>query len=655
MTSSATRARGPFSSSSASTPICTLACSSGSCARATRSAITASRTLIPLRSRQQQFRLELNATERLFEARLGRRSLLFRPPYAEDVEPETPDQVEPLVLTSSRGYYTIGIGIDPGDWRNPGVDRIVEGTLDMARNGAGHVVLLHDGGGDRNQTIAALPRVIDGLRSEGFAIVPISTLLGVGRDVVMPNVPEGERASLLVVDAGFLALGAINGVLQILFIVGLVLGCLRLVVLATLAVGERLRRRTMDAGALSVAVIVPAYNEVKVLDRTIRSLLASDGPPFQIIVVDDGSSDGTYARIKELFGEEARVRAFTRPNGGKAAALNFGLRQTDADLVVALDADTLFERQTIPRLAAHFADPRIAAVAGNAKVGNRLNLLTRWQALEYITSQNLDRRAFDLLNCITVVPGAVGAWRRELIVQAGGFSHDTLAEDADLTLSILRNGHHVAYADRAIAWTEAPDTTAALLKQRFRWMYGTLQAAWKQRDTLFRPRFGTLGLVALPNLLLFQVVFPLVSPVMDLELFVSGAAALVQWMQHPQEFSADTFLADAVLLRSVHRRGRAGRGVRVPARAERGLDFARLAAAAAVLVSPADVLRGREVDAHGHPRIRSGMGQAGTEGHGRRQGRELTSFNSSCSCGVPPLPARPTTRSARSRAGRAIS
>ena len=491
---------------------------------------------------RQQFRLELNATERLFEARLGRRSLLFRPPYAEDVEPETPDQVDPLVVTSSRGYYTIGIGIDPGDWRNPGVDQIVECTLDQARNGAGHVVLLHDSGGDRSQTVAALPRLIDGLRADGFAIVPVSRLLGVSRDVVMPPVPEGERASLLVVDAGFLALGAMNGLLQVLFIIGLVLGCLRLVVMASLAVGQRFwRRRSTSAGGLSVAVIVPAYNEVKVLDLTIYSLLASDGPPFEIIVVDDGSSDGTYARVKEQFGDEPRVRAFTRPNGGKAAALNFGLRQTAADVVVALDADTLFERQTVLHLASHFADPRIAAVAGNAKVGNRLNLLTRWQALEYITSQNLDRRAFDLLNCITVVPGAVGAWRRDLIVQAGGFSHDTVAEDADLTLNILRNGHHVAYDDRAIAWTEAPDTTAALLKQRFRWMYGTFQAAWKQRDTLFRPRFGTLGLIALPNLLLFQVVFPLVSPVMDLELVVSGAAALTQSLQHPQEFSPDTF------------------------------------------------------------------------------------------------------------------
>jgi peptidoglycan/xylan/chitin deacetylase (PgdA/CDA1 family)/glycosyltransferase involved in cell wall biosynthesis len=603
---------------------------------------------------KQQFRLELNATERLFEARLGRRSLLFRPPYAEDVEPETPDQVEPLVVTSSRGYYTIGIGIDPGDWRNPGVDQIVESTLDMARNGAGHVVLLHDGGGDRSQTIAALPRVIDGLRSEGFAIVPISKLLGVGRDVVMPKVPEGERASLLVVDAGFLALGAMNGVLQVLFIVGLVLGCLRLVVLASLAVGERLPRRTTDAGALSVAGHRAGLQRSEGA-RSHDPIAARLGrPAFQIIVVDDGSSDGTYARVKELFGDEPRVRAFTRPNGGKAAALNFGLRQTDADIVVALDADTLFERQTVPRLAAHFADPRIAAVAGNAKVGNRVNLLTRWQALEYITSQNLDRRAFDLLNCITVVPGAVGAWRRELIVQAGGFSHDTLAEDADLTLSILRNGHHVAYADRAIAWTEAPDTTAALLKQRFRWMYGTLQAAWKQRDTLFRPRFGSLGLVALPNLLLFQVVFPLVSPVMDLELFVSGAAALVQSMQHPQEFSADTFsrtLFYYAVFIAVD-----GLAAVFGFLLERDEDWTLL------IWLPLQRFWYRQLMYY--VAVKStltairGSASGGASWNGRRRsasGPELTAFSSSCSCGVPPLPARPTTRSARSRAGRRIS
>ena len=178
-------------------------------------------------------------------------------------------------------------------------------------------------------------------------------------------------------------------------------------------------------------------------------------------------------------------------------------------------------------------------MAGNAKVGNRINLLTRWQALEYVTSQNLDRRAFDVLNGITVVPGAVGAWRRELVLEAGGFSSDTLAEDADLTMNILRRGCDVVYEDRAIAWTEAPDTVAGLLKQRFRWVFGTLQAAWKQRATLLRPRFGGLGLVAMPNLVIFQVLFPLVSPVMDLHMGLSLAAAALQQHQHPTEFSTD--------------------------------------------------------------------------------------------------------------------
>ncbi|MFZ1325495.1 MAG: glycosyltransferase family 2 protein, partial [Candidatus Contendobacter sp.] len=209
------------------------------------------------------------------------------------------------------------------------------------------------------------------------------------------------------------------------------------------------------------------------------------------------------------------------------------------DLIVALDADTVFTRDTIHKLVRHFANPRIGAVAGNAKVGNRISLLTRWQALEYITSQNLDRRAFDVLNCITVVPGAVGAWRRELIVQAGGFTHLTLAEDADLTMEIRRLGYAIVYEDAAVALTEAPDTVRGFIRQRYRWMYGTLQAAWKHRDVLFRPRHGALGFVALPNIFIFQVFFPLISPVMDLLLlWTLGSAALSYW-QHPAEFSAD--------------------------------------------------------------------------------------------------------------------
>ena len=178
-------------------------------------------------------------------------------------------------------------------------------------------------------------------------------------------------------------------------------------------------------------------------------------------------------------------------------------------------------------LVAPFANPNVGAVAGNAKVGNRVNLVTRWQALEYVTSQNLDRRAFALLDCITVVPGAIGGWRRSVVLEAGGFAGDTLAEDQDLTIRLRRTGHSIAYAERAVAWTEAPDTLSALSKQRFRWSFGTLQCAWKNKDALLRPRFGTLGFVALPNTWLFQLLLTSLSPLADL-MFAFGLVSV--WM-----------------------------------------------------------------------------------------------------------------------------
>ncbi|WP_366950123.1 glycosyltransferase [Accumulibacter sp.] len=311
---------------------------------------------------------------------------------------------------------------------------------------------------------------------------------------------------------------------------------------ARLAIYQRRRQRHAVFNAdysPSVTVVVPAFNEEKVIVQTIASLLACDPPrDFQIVVVDDGSSDATYRVACDAFGSDPRVRIFTKENGGKPAAPNFGLAQTQAEVIVALDADTIFARDTVRKLARHFEDPRVGAVAGNAKVGNRINLLTRWQALEYITSQNLDRRAFDVLNCITVVPGAVGAWRRELVERAGGFDHQTLAEDADLTLAIRKLGYNVVYEDEAVALTEAPDSVRGFIGQRYRWMYGTMQVAWKHREVLFRSQSGALGFVALPNVIVFQILFPLVSPIMDLLLIGSLASAAVNHWQHPEEFSA---------------------------------------------------------------------------------------------------------------------
>ena len=261
---------------------------------------------------------------------------------------------------------------------------------------------------------------------------------------------------------------------------------------------------------------MPAYNEEKVIAATIGSLLAQDyAGEFEIVVVDDGSPDRTY-EAAAAFGAEPRVRIFRKPNGGKASALNYGIAQAGGEVIVCLDADTVFEPSTLRELVAPLRDARVGAVAGNAKVGNRVNLVTRWQAVEYVTSQNLDRRAFSLLDGITVVPGAVGAWRRSLVEEVGGFSDDTLAEDQDLTLTIRRRGYRIAYADRAVGWTEAPDTLRTLARQRFRWSFGTLQCAWKHRDVLLRPRYGSLGLVAMPNVWVFQLLLPAISPLADL-------------------------------------------------------------------------------------------------------------------------------------------
>jgi cellulose synthase/poly-beta-1,6-N-acetylglucosamine synthase-like glycosyltransferase/peptidoglycan/xylan/chitin deacetylase (PgdA/CDA1 family) len=501
----------------------------------------------------RQFGLELSATQFLFESVLGRSTHLFRPPFAEDSEPDTPDEVHPIDLVSGSHYFTIGMQIDPEDWKRPGVDAIVASTVSLAQQYAvpgkdgvvkGNIVLLHDSGGDRSQTVKALPLLIAALREHGFELVTVSELMGKSRDEVMPLVPRNMWWQTWAGRTAFATINFSITAIHVLFLAGIVLGIGRLLFIGTLAVIEHWRERHaayFSSYSPTVAVIVPAFNEEKVIVQTITSLLGSDHPPnFEIVVVDDGSTDDTYRRVREAFADEPRVRLFTKPNSGKSDALNYGVGRTSAEIVIALDADTIFARDTISKLVRHFADPKVGAVAGNAKVGNRINLLTRWQALEYITSQNLDRRAFNLLNCITVVPGAVGAWRRELVERAGGFTHLTLAEDADLTMAIRKLGYSIAYEDEAIGLTEAPDTLRGFIRQRYRWMYGTLQAAWKHIDALCRPRYGSLGFVALPNIFIFQVFFPLISPAMDLLMLVTLITSAINKWQHPSEFSADS-------------------------------------------------------------------------------------------------------------------
>ncbi|GMA14285.1 glycosyltransferase (plasmid) [Deinococcus metallilatus] len=484
---------------------------------------------------RRQFDLELNATQRLLEGETGHRTLLFRPPFAEDVEPETPDQAGIVEHASRLGYSISGMGVDPNDWRRPGAGQIVSRVLVQVKAGDGHVILLHDGGGDRAQTVAALPELIARLRAEGYTFTTVSELAGIPRQQANPPVSPGQRWLARLLGVNFTALGLLGTALAWLFKVGVTLSVARLLLIVGLALRERLRRREPgeSGGPLPGAtVIVPAFNEARVIRATVASLLASDLPGLRVHVVDDGSTDGTAEVVRAAYGHCPQVTVERIPNGGKANALNHALTVTGSEVVILLDADTQVNPEAARRLVRHFLDPQVAAVAGNAKVGNRINLLTRWQALEYITAQNVERRALAQLNAIGVVPGAIGAWRREVLLGLGGFAHDTLAEDADLTLRALRAGHRVTYELGAVARTEAPDTLRAFLKQRDRWMFGTLQATWKQRGA-FRSRSRGLGLFTLPNVLLFQVLFPLVGALLDLSFLTSLAWALLQWRNHP--------------------------------------------------------------------------------------------------------------------------
>ncbi|HEX7775255.1 MAG TPA: glycosyltransferase family 2 protein, partial [Parvibaculum sp.] len=296
---------------------------------------------------------------------------------------------------------------------------------------------------------------------------------------------------------------------------------------------------SMDVPApahIRVSVIVPAYNEENVIVSTVRGILASDYSEIEVVVVDDGSKDDTLGVLHRNFDSEARVAIVSIPNGGKANALNVGIASARGEVIVALDADTQFEPETISRLVRWFGDETVGAVAGNAKVGNRVNMITRWQALEYISAQNLERRALAALGTLTVVPGAVGAWRRSVLDELGGFRGDTLAEDQDLTINLQQAGYRVHFDSSAVAWTEAPATFGGLSKQRFRWSYGTLQCLWKYRSLTFNPRFGTLGMIALPQVWLFQIALTALAPLADLLLIWQLISQWIAYSEHGAEF-----------------------------------------------------------------------------------------------------------------------
>lgn len=467
-------------------------------------------------------RLELNALQRLLVSVTGHRTTIFRTPYGRGPGPLTAAEARPFLPLEADGYVVVGSNAVPRDWEGLGPEAIVASTLDQLKPTGGNVIVMHDGGGDRSATVAALPLLIDTLRARGYRFVSLASLLGVDRAALMP----AEAGARVTLDGWtFTLIGGFGLALRGFFWAAIALGALRAVVIIALALLRRPRRGRGDDDLPSVTVVIPAFNEEEVILTSVATAMNSDYPGLRVIVIDDGSRDHTYQRVAAAWADDPRVTILRQDNQGKALAIDHAYGLVETEIVVAIDADTLILPDAIRKLVQPFRDPAVGAVAGKVRVGNQTGLLTRLQALEYIVAQNVDRRAAEVFDGILVVPGAIGAWRVAAVRKAGLYTSETQTEDADLTVAVHRAGYRVVYEPAAVSVTEAPVTLAAFMRQRLRWTFGMMQTAWKHRRAA---REGhAVGLIAIPDLWLFGVVLALLAPLADLVFYGVLADLLV--------------------------------------------------------------------------------------------------------------------------------
>ncbi|MFC8297180.1 bifunctional polysaccharide deacetylase/glycosyltransferase family 2 protein [Micromonospora orduensis] len=490
--------------------------------------------------------LEYAQTQLALAAVTGVRTSLVRFPYSSHADAIDNEDWPVLTAAGDQGYLTVLNDTDSQDWALPGVDKIIENATPDGTAGA--ITLWHDAGGDRAQTVAALDRFIPMMKERGYRFVTATEGLNLAFAAAGADhrVDSGLAATAGDRWRGRMLVWAVQGadhllsVFGILFVLVGVLTVGRTAVLFVLAGRHARRRRDKDwtwgpPVTAPVSMIVPAYNEKEGIAAAVRSFAGGDHPGgIEVVVVDDGSTDGT-ADIVDALGLP-NVRVVRKPNGGKPSALNTGVALARHDLIVMVDGDTVFEPDSVRRLVQPFADPQVGAVAGNVKVGNRRGLIAKWQHIEYVIGFNLDRRLYETLRCMSTVPGAIGGFRRQALRYAGGMTDDTLAEDTDITMALGRAGWKVVYEETARAWTEAPTSLGQLWKQRYRWSYGTMQAMWKHRRSVFdRGASGRFTRRCLFFLSLFGVLLPLLAPVIDLLalyglFFLDRTATAVAWL-----------------------------------------------------------------------------------------------------------------------------
>ncbi|MCL8015736.1 bifunctional polysaccharide deacetylase/glycosyltransferase family 2 protein [Streptomyces sp. AS02] len=514
---------------------------------------------------------EMQQTQLALAGAAGITTTLFRAPYSSETDAIDNYSWPVYKKLGEDGYTSVFVDTDSDDWKRPGVSKIIKWAT--PEDGEGASVLFHDAGGERSQTIKALPTYIEKMQAKGYTFTTISGVLqaeeaaggqqpggpgqqgpngqagagdtGSGISALQAAHREATGATLYegkaLIGAVAVAEWAVPVLSVGLVVVGVaVLGRFGMMLLLARRHYRQRNKRRFSWGPPvhePVSVIVPAYNEKECIANTLKSL-AQSTHPIEIIVVDDGSTDNTSEIARDAARElgMTNVRVIRQENAGKPAALNNGVRSASYDIVVMMDGDTVFEPDTVRHLVQPFADPEVGAVAGNAKVGNRNTVIGAWQHIEYVMGFNLDRRMYDLLRCMPTIPGAIGAFRREAVLEVGGMSEDTLAEDTDITIAMHRAGRRVVYQEHARAWTEAPGSLRQLWSQRYRWSYGTMQALWKHRKSLTdKGPSGRFGRVGMPLVVIFQIVTPVFAPLIDVftvysMIFIDFQAALLAWL-----------------------------------------------------------------------------------------------------------------------------
>ncbi|MDD2786347.1 MAG: glycosyltransferase [Patescibacteria group bacterium] len=457
-----------------------------------------------------QLRTEVNATQRMIENATNRHSLLFETNY-----PNTPEDVAPLTTVADLGYVIVAPNVTPKDWQTSDANQLVADIEKQIVAPESHIISLHDGGGDRSVLISALKTLIPALQSKGYKFIRMDEAIGVSQNQLLPSYNGNEAVFVTATNIMDRMRNLFWPTIFWLFLMTTSFSLFRILFMSIFVLRSTKkhgRSKIRAPGNKFVSVLIPAYNEEKTIGKTLESLQASTHQRMEMLVIDDGSTDNTAEVVEEYAIRDPRIRLLRKPNGGKATALNMGMREATYDIAVTIDADTILLPETVNELIKPFGDPTVDAVCGNVEVGNVHNVLTGFQALEYITAQNFDRRCFEELNAISVVPGATGAWKRQRVLDIGGYESDTLTEDADLTIKMLASGGRIVYAPNARSRTEAPDNLRDLSKQRFRWSFGTFQCLGKYSNYFFR---GAVGWVALPNIFIFQIIFPLLAPIGD--------------------------------------------------------------------------------------------------------------------------------------------